>query len=92
MNQNQGIFYYSPDFMISLEDLKSIEIGIQTKGYEEFTGKNVAISIGVIGRLTNSSKTKYKLDIKPIIEDMVSKGIKLIKSLEISPKKLAREE
>ena len=64
MDQNKGIFYCSPNFMISLEDLKNIEIRIQTKGYEEFTGRNLAISIGVIGRLTNSSKTKYKLDIK----------------------------
>ena len=84
MNENQGIFYCSPDFMISLEDIKHIEIGIQTKGYEEFKGKNLVISIGFIGRMTNSSNTRYRVDIKPIIEAMTSKGIQLIKPLEIS--------
>ena len=63
MNQNGGIFYCNPDFMVTLEDIKNLEIGIQTKGYEEFQGDNLTISIEFIGRLTNSSKTRYKVEI-----------------------------
>ena len=33
MSNNMGIFYCSPDFSISVLDLKLIEIGVQTKGY-----------------------------------------------------------
>ena len=78
--------------MMTIENLQHLEIGIKTKGYEEFVGDNLIISIAIIGRLTNGSKTKYKINIKPIIEAMASKGIQLIKPLEISSKKLARKE
>ena len=36
MTNNGGIFYISPDFMMSLNEFgNQIRIGIQTKGYEE---------------------------------------------------------
>ena len=56
MNQNQGIFYCSPYYMMTIENLQHLEIGIKTKGYEEFVGDNLIISIGIIERLTNGSK------------------------------------
>jgi hypothetical protein len=38
-----------------------MSFGFQTKGYEEFNGTNLLVSIEFIGRLTNKSRTKYKV-------------------------------
>ena len=52
MNDNIGIVYRIPDFMMSLKDLQQyIKIGIKTKGYEQqVKGSNLVINIGFIGR------------------------------------------
>lgn len=44
--------------------------GFQAKGYEEFKGTNLLISIEFIGRLTNRSGTKYKVNVNNVIESM----------------------
>jgi hypothetical protein len=41
--------------------------------------------------LTNGFITEYKIDIKPIIEAMASKGIQLIKPVNINPEILVGE-
>lgn len=85
LSDNIGIFYCSPNFILSINDLQKIEIGIQTRGYEEFSGhSNLLINIGYLGRLTDSSTIQYKLDIKQIVEAMSSKGIKMLKPIEIN--------
>ena len=55
MNNNIGIVYCMPDFMMSLKDLQQdIKIGIKIKGYEQqVKGSNLVINIGFIGRCTN---------------------------------------
>lgn len=89
LSDNVRIFYCSPNFILSINDLQKIEIGIQTRGYEEFLGhSNLLINIGYLGRLTGSSTIQYKLDIKQIVEAMSSKGIKMLKPIEISPELL----
>lgn len=82
MCNNYGLFYCSPDFSISTRDLDLIEIGIQAKGYEDLVKhSNFLINVGFIGKLTDNSTTKYKLDINGIIDAISSKGIKMIKPM-----------
>ena len=76
------IFYCS-------SDLELIEIGIQTRGYEDLVKKsNLLINIGFIRKLTDSSTTKYKLNIDRITSGINSKGVRMIKPMAIDPEKL----
>lgn len=49
MNQNGGIFYCSPDYLIKSDEFaKHIKIGIQTKGLEmDINTSNLLVCIGV---------------------------------------------
>ncbi|RCV37736.1 hypothetical protein SETIT_8G086700v2 [Setaria italica] len=67
-------------------------IGFQTKGYENFKGTNLLVSIEFVGRLTNRSATKYKVNVNNVIESMQSKGIKFMSPLKISSEERAGEE
>ena len=50
MGDNKGIFYCSPDFSVSINDLELLEITIQTRGYEDLVKKsNLLVNIGFIG-------------------------------------------
>ena len=85
MNDNRGIFYYSHDFSVSTKDIDLLEIGIQSRGFEDLDKQsNLLINIGFIGKLTDSSTTQYKLNIEGIVSGMSSKGVKMIKPMEIS--------
>ena len=66
MNDNIGIVYCMPDFMMSLKDLQQdIKIGIKTKGYEQqVKGSNLVINIGFIGRCTNYADNKVKIKVE----------------------------
>lgn len=68
MTNNGGIFYISPDFMMNLKEFgKHIKIGLQTKGYEEIqNGKNLLMCIGCLGKITDNSNTRFKLQKKKI--------------------------
>ena len=78
------MFYCSPDFSIRIKDLELLEIGIQTRGYEDLVKRsNLLVNIGFIGKLTDSSTTKYKLNIDGIISGISSKGVKMIKLMAI---------
>lgn len=82
MSRNFCLFYYSPDFSISIRDLDFIEIGIHAKRYEDLVkNSNFLINIGFIGKLTDDSTTKYKLDINGIISAISSRGVKMIKPM-----------
>ena len=84
ISNNKGIFYCSPNFTISTRDLELIEVGIQTKGYEDLIKQsNLLINVGFIGKLTDSSTTQYRLNINGIISEMSSKGVKMIKPMAI---------
>jgi hypothetical protein len=66
--------------------------GFQTKGYEDFKGTNLLVSIEFLGRLTNRSGTKYKINVNNVIESMQSKGIKFMSPLKISSEERTGEE
>ena len=79
MSENKKIFYWSPDFSVSVKDLELFEIGIPTRGYEDLVKRsNLLVNIGFIGKLTGSSTTKYKLNIDGKISEISSKGFKMI--------------
>ena len=49
---------------VSVKDLQLFEIGNQTEKYEDLVKKsNLLVNIDFIGKLTDSSTTKYKLNI-----------------------------
>jgi hypothetical protein len=68
MNENSLITYIAPDLMMSVQEfIEKMSFGFQTKDYEEFKGTNLIISIEFIGRLTNKSRTRYKVNVNDII-------------------------
>lgn len=91
MNNNSGILYCSPDFMMSIKDfIKHIHIGIQTKGYKEAnSGDNLLVHVAFLGRCTTNSRIIYKVFVDQVVELLSSKGIKMIKPLNIDWERLA---
>lgn len=81
MNKNIRLFYCSPDILMSVKDIHNLEIGIQSEGYEELNrDSNLLNCMWFLGKATNSSNINYKLHIEELMDGIVSKGIKLIKS------------
>ena len=64
----------------------------QTKGYEDFKGTNLLVSIEFIGRLTNKRSSRYKVNVNDVIESMQSKGIKFMSPLKIGSEERVGEE
>ena len=78
MNENMLITYIAPDLIMPVKEfIDKMAFGFQTKGYEEFKWTNLLVSIEFIGRLTNRSGTRYKVNMNNVVESMQSKGIKL---------------
>jgi hypothetical protein len=93
MNENNLIPYIAPDLMMSVQEfIEKMGFGFQTKGYEVFKGTNLLISIEFIGRLTNKSRTRYKVNVNNVIQSMQSKGIKFMSPLTIGFEERAGEE
>ena len=93
MNENMLITYIAPDLiMLVKEFIDKMAFGFQTKGYEDFKGTNLLVSIEFIGRLTNRSGTRYKVNVNNVVESMQSKGIKFMSPLKISSEERAGEE
>jgi hypothetical protein len=92
MNENNLITYIAPDLMMSVQEfIKKISFGFQTKGYEEFKGRNLLIGIEFIGRLTNKSRIRYKVNVNDVIQSMQSQGIKFMSPLTIGSEERAGE-
>jgi hypothetical protein len=93
MNENSLITYIAPNLIMSVQEfIEKMSFGFQTKGYEEFNGTNLLVSIEFIGRLTNKSRTKYKVNVNNVIQSMQSKGIKFMRALTIGSEERAGEE
>ena len=86
INNNIGIIYCMPTFMMSLKDLQQdIKIGIKTKGYEkQVKGSNLVINIGFIGRCTNYAYDKVKVKVEDIVNLLTTKGVGMVKPQAIS--------
>ena len=86
MSNNLGLFYCSPDYLMTIEDFsKHMKIGIQTKGYETFTGNNILLCVGYLGKCMNNTNVNFKVDLTSLVESISSKGIKLIKPYSFDP-------
>ena len=94
MNDNIGIVYCMPNFMMSLKDLQQdIKIGIKTKGYEQqVKGSNLVINIGFIGRCTNYADNKVKIKVEDIVNLLTTKGVGMVKPQALSVENLASLE
>ena len=77
MNNNIGIVYCMPDFMMSLKDLQQdIKIGIKTKGYkQQVKDINLVINIGFIRRCTNYADDKVKVKVEDVVNLLTTKGV-----------------
>ena len=53
------------------------------------SGRNLLMCIGFFGKMTDNSNTRFKLQIKDVVEVMGNKGIKLIKPIKINPEEYA---
>jgi hypothetical protein len=67
--------------------IEKMSLGFQTNGYEDFKGTNLLVSIEFIGKLTNRSGTRYKVNVNDVIESMQSKGIKFMSPIKLVLKK-----
>jgi len=93
MNENMLITYIAPDLIMPIKEfIDKMVFAFQTKGYEDFKGTNLLVSIEFIGRLTNRSGTRYKVNVNNVIESMQSKGINFRSPLKISSEERAGEE
>ena len=93
MNENMLITYIAPDLMMPVKEfIEKMSFGFQTKGYEDFKGTNLLISIEFIGRLSNQSSSRYRVNVDDVIESMQSKGIRFMSPLKISSEERAGEE
>jgi hypothetical protein len=53
MNENNLIIYIAPDLMMLIKEfIDTMSLGFQTKGYKDFKGTNLLVTIEFIGRLT----------------------------------------
>ena len=88
MNNNIGIVYRMPYFMMSLQ--QDIKIGIKTKGYEkEVKDSNLVINIGFIGRCTNNADNKVKIKVEDVVNLLTTKGVGMVKPEALSTENLA---
>jgi hypothetical protein len=93
INENNLITYIALDLMMPVEEfIEKMSFGFHTKGYEESKGTNLLISIEFIGRLTNKSRTRYKVNVNDVIQNIQSKGIKFMSTLTIGSEERAWEE
>ena len=93
MNENRLITYIAPDLMMPVKEfIEKMSFGFQTKGYEDFKGTNLLVSIEFIGRLINRSNSRYRVNTNDVIDSMQSKGIKFMNPLKIGSKQRAGEE
>jgi hypothetical protein len=93
MDENNLITYIAPNLMMPVQEfIEKMSFDFQTKCYEEFKGTNLLISIEFIGRLTNKSRTIYKVNVNDVIQSMQSKGIKFMSPLTIGSEERAGEE
>jgi len=87
------ITYIAPDLIMLIKEfIDKMVFAFQTKGYEDFKGTNLLVSIEFIGRLTNRSGTRYKVNVNNVIESIQSKGINFRSPLKISSEERAEEE
>jgi hypothetical protein len=93
VNENNLITYIALDLMMLVQEfIEKMSFSFQTKGYEEFKGTNLLISIEFTRRLTNKSRTRYKVNVNDVIQSMISKGIKFMSPLTIGSKERAGKE
>ena len=93
MNENRLLTYIAPDLMMPVKEfIEKMSFGFQTKGYEDFKGTNLLVSIEFIGRLTNRSNSRYRVNTNDVIDSMQSKGIKFMNPLKIGSEERAGEE
>src|ERR1041385_4321 len=93
MNENRLITYIAPDLMMPVKEfIEKMSFGFQTKGYEDFKGTNLLVSIEFIGRLTNRSNSRYRVNVNDVIHSMQSKGIQFMNPLKIGSEERAGEE
>ncbi|KAJ0457529.1 hypothetical protein HanIR_Chr15g0774721 [Helianthus annuus] len=88
LSQNTALFYCTPGILKDIRDLQNIKIALQTKGYENYDGNNIVISVGVLGKASNSSGMKYKVNIDGIVKAVASKSIQMIEQIKIDPEQL----
>lgn len=86
MNNKGGIIYFTPNYLVKANTFyKDLKIGIKTRGYHMKTNEdNLLICTRFIGRLSENSTTKYKLDNNQMINILGTKGIKAIRAKSFS--------
>lgn len=93
MNNNIGIVYIAPNFSMTINDFyKHIKIIIQSKGFENFIGKNILLDITFVGKCMFKYTPKIKIRLDKVIETLNSTGISFIKPMKIDSSILAGHE
>ncbi|XP_059631379.1 uncharacterized protein LOC132274189 [Cornus florida] len=87
MNRSRGIFYCSPNYMLTIDDfVRFIKIGIQTKGYESADeGDNNLFTIGFLGRCTTRSRADFKVKIDETVKLISTQGLEMCPPEAYSP-------
>ncbi|KAJ4793648.1 polyprotein [Rhynchospora pubera] len=73
--------YTAPDMTLSIRDFRDhIQLVIQTHGYEGWQGgeSNLLLSRSLIGRLSNTSHTNFRYNIRNVADHLASRGVRAI--------------
>lgn len=85
LNDKAALVYCVPDILKSIKDLKNLKLGFSTAGFDDYIGNNLIISIGILGKASNRSGMKFKINLAGIVQNISSKGIKMIEPRRFDP-------
>ena len=94
MNQNYAIIGCIPQFCIDIKEFtEKIKIIINTKGYDmELGSKNLSITIGFIGKITNALSLKCMMEFDGIVKTFGSKAENMIEAKPVNTDYLLGQE
>lgn len=75
------LIYMLPDMVLSIDDFHNhIQVAVQTHGYDEWQDgeSNLLITMGLIGRISNTSYTGFEYNVENVVDHLATTGITAI--------------
>ncbi|AAR86692.1 polyprotein III [Banana streak GF virus] len=87
LSEGNQLIYIMPDMMMTIKDFyRHIQMSIQTRGYDSWTGAeaNLLITRSITSRLSNTPNVGFAFQVNKVAEYLRSKGIKAIDAMKYS--------
>lgn len=92
LNNNRGLLYFTPDYVIPTAELKYLKLIVSTKGYGNFEGHNICTCVGFLGKAVQNTEINFKVNIGGIIEALASKNVRFLKPKAFSIDDIRNDE